>query len=295
MNTSNITFLGPLGTTFTHEVYCVLAKMYGAPIVTKENYIPASKNAEVLQVIENHGGYGAIAMETLAEARVDESVNSFLPLLRKYKNSNSCPIQIAGAIRMRLHFCLMARPGVSKDEIVSVIAHNKSFGACRKKVEALKVPLTEVPNNGSNGEAARLVAQDEAYAKFASLGPRCAALEYGLEILEPEFEDEIAVTTFFLIAPKVCAIKAGAENRMLVVWNAIDRPGSLRYALEPLEKENLNMIHINSVHVGNRTYDFICEVEGKDWELPSFNRAMSSFADRVNMYLQFGPFEIVDC
>jgi len=290
-----ITFLGPVGATFSHDAYDVLAGIYGAPkaIIEGEraNCIPASSNGEVLKLILEHGGYGAIAMETLAEGRVAEPLESFIDLLKLFKKTDKCPLQVIGAVKMRLHFCRMARKGVSPDSLRGIIAHGKSLGACKGKVALTRLETKEVK---SNGEAARLVAESDEYAAWAALGPKFAAERYGLQILDEAFEDGEAVTTFFLLGPKEHKVSVGRENRALIVFAAPHKPGGLVRSLIPFEEEGLNLIQIHSVHVGNHTYNFAIEVEVKEDQLGSFEKAMKSFGDHVEEFITFGPFGVVE-
>ena len=291
----NITFLGPIGATFSHDAYNILAEIYGTPAVEQTNYVAASSNGEVLRLIREHGGYGAIAMETLAEGRVAEPLESFIELLKTYSKTADCPFRVVGAIYLKLHFCLMARSGVSGSEITKIIAHPKSLGACKERVAKLAVSGVAVStmNVASNGEAARLVAEDDEYAGFAALGPRSAAEKYGLKILDAAFEDGEAITTFFLIAPVSHKVSVGKENRMLIVFRAPHEPGSLVKTLQPFAHEGLNLIQIHSVHAGNHTYNFAIEIEVKEEKLKSLDRAMKEFGEYVNTYLSFGPFEVI--
>ena len=290
-----VTFLGPVGATFSHDAYTILAEIYGAPkaIIEGEqaNCIPASSNGEVLKLILEHGGYGAIAMETLAEGRVAEPLESFIDLLKTYKKTDECLLQIIGAVKMRLHFCLMARKGVSLGSLQGIIAHAKSLGACKSKITLLGLPTKEVK---SNGEAARFVAEKNEYAVWAALGPRSAAEKYDLQILDEAFEDGEAVTTFFLLGPKEHKVSVGKENRALIVFKAPHKPGGLVRSLIPFEQEGLNLIQIHSVHVGNHTYNFAIEVEVSESQLGSFEKAMKSFGNHVEEFISFGPFEVLE-
>ncbi len=285
-----VTFLGPVGATFSHDAYNILAEIYGAPKVGETNYIQADSNSEVLRLVLKHGGYGAIAMETLAEGRVAEPVESFIELLKTYKKTESCPFHVVGAVHLKLHFCLMVRSGMTRKKITKVIAHPKALGACKDRIMKLGVP-TE--NSTSNGEAARLVASDEKYANCAALGPHSAAEKYGLKILSEAFEDEEAITTFFLVAPIQHKVSVGKENRMLIVFEAPHEPGSLVKTLQPFADEGLNLIQIHSVHVGNRAYNFAIEIEISDDKLLSLARAMAAFKKYVDTHLSFGPFEVL--
>lgn len=285
-----ITFLGPVGATFSHEAYDILAKLYGTPEADQENCVPANSNGEILKLIRQHGGYGAIAMETLAEGRVAEPLESFIELLKTCAKTSDCPFRIIGAIRLKLHFCLMVKPGADEGAIKQIIAHPKALGACRNGIAKLALPTINV---SSNGEAARLVSESSEYADCAALGPRTASKKYGLKVLNEEFEDGEAVTTFFLIAPASERISIGLENRVLIVFKVPHEPGALVRSLRPFEQEGLNMIQIHSVHAGNHAYNFAIEIEVKKDEMEALDRAMAAFKGHVDAYVSFGPFAIV--
>src|SRR3989344_4328165 len=289
-----ITFLGPLNATFSHDAYNLLAEIYGAPKEISEgpeaNCVPASSNGEILKLIGEHGGYGAIAMETRAEGRVAEPLESFIDLLNKYPKTEACPFHIVGAVKMKLHFCFMMRRGMSTTPPHGIIAHPKSLGACRERVRALGIPTQNAP---SNGEAARLVAESQEHALFAALGPRSAADKYGLEIINLAFEDKEAVTTFFLIAPKSHKIRVGEENRMLIVYELLHRSGTLVHSLLPFAQNGINLVQIHSVHAGNGVYNFAIEVESLKEDREWLRSAMEEFHHCTLKYLPFGPFEVL--
>ena len=288
MNT--VTFLGPIGATFSSDAYEILAELYKAPQIDGSTCVPASSNGEILNLILEHGGHGTIAMETLAEGRITEPLESFIDLLSVYADTSKCPLHIVGAIRLQLHFCLMARLGVSKPRISKIIAHPKAFGACKKQTIGLDRETVHV---SSNGEAARLVATDDTYQHDAAIGPRSAANKYGLEILDSAFEDTVAATTFFLIAPKSHCVSTGSVNRVLIVFKVPHVSGALVTALTPFANARLNLIQIHSAHSGNKTYDFAIEIEVLENELKALDQALVSFSRYVEKHLVFGPFEVL--
>ena len=285
-----ITFLGPFGATFSHEAYVKLAERFGAPKVTEENYIYATKNRDVLPLLIKHGGYGAIAMETLAEGRVAEPVEAFISLMDTFQTISECPFKIFSALRMNINFCLMARVGMTPDKIQKVIGHTKAFGACRHHLELLGKAMEESP---SNGKAAEDVARIESYAKCAALGPRSAAEKYGLNIMIDSFEDWQAITTFFLLGPKEHDSMKGEKNRSLVVFKTEHKPGALVNALIPFRDEGINLMQIHSVHAANGVYNFAIEVECDAPQLPNLERAMRAFEVSVSRHLSFGPFVVL--
>lgn len=297
MKNNKITFLGPVGATFSHDAYEVLAEIYNAPVIepeTASNCIPVATNGEILRAIATHGGYGTIAMETMAEGRVAEPLESFIELIKLYKDNMDCPLRVIGAVRHTLHICLLARHGITRDSLTTVIAHPKALGACKENILKLGVSTTTA---SSNGEAARLIAvfdgHNDKYKTAAALGPRSAAKKYGLTILDDSFEDSEAITTFFLIGPNSHTVSVGANNRILIIFKAPHRPGGLVDALKVFNDERLNLIQIHSVHAGKQTYNFAIEVDVREPELEALERAMKQFESRVEKYLSFGPFEII--
>lgn len=289
-----VTFLGPVGATFSHDAYDILSEIHDAPramaIGQDSNCVPAATNGEILRLVAGHGGYGAIAMETMAEGRVAEPLESFIDLLRLFGNGTQCPFHVVGAIRLRLHFCLMTRSGVDIGSIDRVLAHPKALGACRARLSVMDVPNVGVP---SNGEGARLVAESDEHRTSAALGPRSASEKYGLTVLHEAFEDAEAITTFFLVAPTSHKVSIGRTNRALIVFEVAHRPGALVRALQSFETEHLNMIQIHSVHAGNCTYNFAIEIDVGEGQLNAFEMAMGRFVCHVERHLTFGPFEVV--
>jgi prephenate dehydratase len=282
-----ITFLGPVGSTFSHQAYDVLAEMYDAPHPDRGSghYVPASTNREIPEKVSRLKGYGAVAMETVADARVAESLEGFISLLK----SDTKPISIIGAIRLKLNFCLMVRPRIDYEACGTVLAHPKAVGACKGFIASKQLQLVEV---SSNGEGARLVAEDTQYKDQAALGPRSAAEKYGLEVIHDGCEDAPAATTFFLIGPEERNAIVGKHNRVLIVFRLPHRPGSLVNALLPFA--TLNMIQIHSVHTGNHSYDFAIELDVTKEELEKFHAAHAKFSTLVDRHLTFGPFEVTE-
>jgi len=284
-----VTFLGPVGATFSHDAYNVMAQLYNTPNVLNADYVPATHNGEILDLIIGHGGYGSIAMETRAEGRVTQPLESFISMLGLYNDSN-CPITIIGALKMELHFCLMVRPGIAVTDVSGVVAHSKSLGACKNKIAAAGFATRET---NSNGEATRLVAEDDSYATYAALGPRSAAEKYGLQIVDSAYEDSRAVTMFFLIGPAHRTASIGERNRALIMFRLPHHPNALVEALKPFGDKGLNLVQIHSVYVALGTYDFAIEVEMSRNEISSFGEAMRIFERAVVKHITFGPFQVL--
>ncbi len=289
---NKIVFLGPYGATFSHDAYTILAKKYRAPTVTEGNYVAASSNSEVLRLIEEHGGFGALAMETLAGGRLNESLETFICLLNDQRRSKDFGFRVIGAVKLKISFCLMAQIHVEEKQVSEIIAHPKALEACKNRILTGHFRTLNVP---SNGEAARLVSLEDKYSRSAALGPKSAAQKYGLKVLNSSFEDEDAFTTFFLIGPEWHKVSIGRNNRILVIFKLKHTPYALVNALSPFARENLNVSQVHSVYCGRNSYHFAIEIELGRKQVASLNKAMYSFFDQVEDCVSFGPFEVAHC
>ena len=283
-----ITYLGPLGATFSERAYRLLSEKFDTPRIDADyaNCIPALKNGDIIPTIIRHGGYGAIAMQTRAEGRVAEPLESYITLLEKHPSG--APISILGALQMRISFALMSRIGSDSHDATVIIGHGKSLGACKKNIENWGIKTLEV---SSNGLAAEMVATDEQYARALALGPDSAAKKYGLTVIESAFEDMEAVTTFFLIGPKDKKVVVERENRALIIFEINNRKGALKAVIDILAE--INMIGIHSMHVENGSYHFSVEVECSGSDIVALENARRELEKFTNKCMFFGPFPVI--
>jgi prephenate dehydratase len=284
-----IVFLGPLGATFSADAYNVLARKFGAPkLDSSATYQSVKANSDIIPTLVGLGfNYGVIAMETMAQGKVVEPVESFMDLMDY--SQDTCPVSVIGAIKMEIHFALMTKPGVLLKNVQKVLCHEKTLGACRKGIEKAGFA---VETRSSNGLAA-LEVYSSKETNLAALGPISAAEKYGLSVLNDKFEDGKAVTTFFLLGSEELKPKILECNRAMIIFRTKHCVGSLVDALISFKDENLSLIHIHSAYAGKTEYNFAIEIELRKNQLSNFNRAMKKFRLAVSRCLVFGPFGLV--
>jgi prephenate dehydratase len=285
-----ITYLGPAGATFTSLAYDKLSIYFGTPKVTDPDVEVsyANTNEEVLKIMLNNGGYGAIAMETKARGRVDPPLNSFIELL--YAFNKSCQLQVLGALSMRINFALMVKKGIQLADIKTIHAHPKAFEACQINIQKLDVVTIE---SSSNGKAAEYVSQSDISQKLAVLGPIQEAQKYGLEVLNEVFEDEEAITTFYLIGPERYRMDSGIIRRCLTVFRIPHKPGALVKAITPFDIYGINLRLIHSLYYKNGVYDFAIETEYHPEMTDQHTRAHDTAHKYMERWIQFGPFSVI--
>ncbi len=292
MTSVNITYLGPEGATFSALAYTQLSKLCGAPLVgdVGSSLSLASANEEILPILLERGGYGAIAMETKAEGKVDPPINSFIDLLKSC--DEDCPIQVLAALRMKIHFALMAQPGLRLDQIKTVIAHPKAFGACKGNLRHLGAKLIDSPSNGKAAEDVSRTALNEG---VAALGPVEAAMKNRLDILNGSFGDTEAITTFLLLGPRSQQpVKdLNRMQRAISIFRVRHQPGALVKVLLPFGEEDINLRLIHSLHIENGTYHFAIETESLASRNDSHERAIRLAHEQMERRIQFGPFPVI--
>lgn len=236
-----ITYLGPSGVTFSAIAFYRMVEAFGVQdrVVGAEEAL-AARNDDIVPLVAEHHGWGAIAMETLSTGRVDPPVNSFIELLDAHDNE-SCPIGVVGALRMTINFVLMALPGLSLQRLEGVRGHAKAIGACKGNVDRLGVPILEAD---SNGQAAEDVALNPKFSMYGALAPMEAAVKYGLEVLSPAFEDKEAVTTFFLLGPRGWNVTSCKQQQSLLVFGLEHHPLALVNALSPFGESGMDLTYI---------------------------------------------------
>lgn len=286
MTNSPIVLLGPAGATFTYRAYSQVAPLFDAPPLNG-NIIEVRRNRDVLQTLaQNRGGFGLIAVETMANGRINDSLESFVRLGHR-KIGEHTP-HIIGAACVPLWFVLMSN-GIGIDEVEAVTAHEQALEACSEKIEARK---WHTEYSASNGRAAEDVATIERYKHFAALGPEEAAQKYGLRILDPHFQK--GLTTFYLLSSDRHKIRTGPYNRALVIFRTRGGSGALRQALKPFEDHDINMRHVHSVHVTNGVYEFVAEIEARAEHLDAVSASVRDMRDITERCSIVGPFSTLD-
>jgi prephenate dehydratase len=287
-----VSLLAPLGTTFSHAAYMTFMQRFGAPFVDASNFVKADSNSAILGLVQEHGGFGVIAMETLAELRVTESVDSFVALLKRYRSPAECPFTIAAGVRKTLSFALMVHPQGDHTQ-KNLIAHPKSLGACAKWIEKEGYVTTSLSEG--NGRAAELVASSTEYRNYAVVGPRMAADTLGLEVFDEDIEDEPAKTTFFMLAPKTHPQFHGSAFRVLVVFKfPKNKPGLIHVSTGPFARYNIDLIQIYNTSGSRDGYHFLYEMVAPASQLGDLEAALGEFLPMVSDHLVFGPFPVID-
>jgi len=207
--------------------------------------------------------------DLLADVAAGELEGAIVPLENALEGTVSATIDglvfdhdlvIVREIVLPIHLHLLARPGVTLDEVTQVRSYVHALAQVRGLVHRLRLPTEQTT---STSQAARDVA--ESREPWAAIGSRLAGSLFGLEVLEADVEDHPDnATRFVLVGRGDVALPTGHDRTTIVCFQDADRPGSLYGILGRFAARDLNLTKLESrpTKRGLGDYCFVIEFEG---------------------------------
>ena len=265
--TARLAYLGPPG-TFTEEA------LLSAPEGANAEPVPMQTVPEVIAAVESGDVDGGMVP---IENSIEGSVNVTLDTLA----FDATSVTIQREIVLPVRHALLARKGVSVDEIVVVVSHPHATAQCRKFL-AENLPKAEVRAANSTAEAAQIVSERGPIEPWAAIGTQLAATLYGLETLAPDIEDRRENSTRFVLVGREPVGPTGSDKTSLVCFIEKDRPGALLAILHEFSDRGINLTKLESRPTKERLgeYCFFIDVEGHAGET-EVGHALQSLRTKV--------------
>ena len=177
-------------------------------------------------------------------------------------------VRIVGESVLAVHHCLIARAGVSPEDVTVVISHPQALGQCAGFLRT-RLPGAQLRAAASTAEAIRIVADGD--EPWAALGPRSAADRYGGHVLAAAVEDAAGNETRFawLARSDGAELESGSGSRprktAIAFWSReSDHPGWLVDVLGEFARRGVNLTRIESRprKVGLGEYVFFVDLDG---------------------------------
>lgn len=241
-----VAYLGPEGTYTQAAVYKHFGQQVSARAVTAID--------EIFRDVESGSAtYGVVPIENSTEGMIV----STLDLLA------ATPLSICGEVWLPVHHQLLTTQARLED-IKVLYSHPQSFAQCRRWLDA-KLPGVPREPVGSNGVAAKRVAEGGVAGGAAAIASAAAGELYGLQILAANIEDDPNNTTRFLVIGRQNPESTGADRTSLVCSApAGGEAGALFRLLEPFAAAGINLSKIESrpSRRGLWDYNFFLDLEG---------------------------------
>lgn len=245
------TYLGPSG-TFTE------AALLTVPGALDAARVPATSVPDALERLRN--GEADAAMVPI-ENSVEGGVTATLDAIA----AGGADLRIIREVLVPITFVLVARPGVSLEDIRTVSTHTHAWAQVRAWVAANLRGVDYVPGSSTAAAALGLLHENPGY-QAAVCSPTVAQQHPDLEVLAHNIGDnKNAVTRFVLVARnKPAPAPTGADKTTLVIPLPQDRPGALLDLLEQFSTRGINLSRIESRPTGEflGSYFFSIDIDG---------------------------------
>jgi prephenate dehydratase len=161
-------------------------------------------------------------------------------------------LSITAEVILPISHNLIGPPGATIDQVRFVQSHPVALAQCTRFFEA-HPQITRVAAEDTGGSVREVVRAGD--PQRAAIASRRAAEIYGGSILQSHLEDHREnYTRFVLLSPKP-GMPAGANKISLVVF-LLHQPGALHQALEPIARQNINLVKIESRPIMGHPFEY---------------------------------------
>ncbi len=243
MALSRVGYLGPEG-SFSHEAVLTLGDI--------EPVACASIGDVLAGVAEGRWDRGLVPLENAIEGTVSATIDGLV---------FDHDLVIEREVVLPIHLHLLARPGVTPDQVTRVASYVHALAQVRGYLSTL--PLAHVDQTTSTSEAAREVARSS--EPWAAVGSAVAGSLFGLEIIEADIADHPGNATRFVeVGRGDVAAPTGNDRTSIVCFQDADRPGSLYGILGRFAARDINLTKLESrpTKLGLGDYCFVIEFDG---------------------------------
>ena len=268
IKTMKVAYLGPL---YSYS-YLAAVEHFGQ----SAELAPVGGIAAVFEEVDrNQAEFGIVPIENTTDGRVIDTLDMF----------SRMPLKICGEVQLRIHHYLLGKG--ERSAIKEVYSKPQALSQCRGWL-AKHLPGARLVEMTSTAAAAQLAADRPGAAAVAS---RQAAVNYGLNVLADNIEDnERNITRFAIIGDKTT--KRTGRDKTSLMMEISHKPGALADCLGAFKRAGVNMTWIESfpmTGVANE-YLFFVELEGHEVEA-KVKRAIDGVTKKADKVTVLGSYE----
>ena len=237
--------------------------------------VPVGTISAVFEEVDcGHSDFGLVPFENSTDGRISDTLDMFTRV----------PVKICDQVEMPIHHTLLGK--CLRTEIQEVYSRQQPLSQCRNWL-AKHLPAARLIEVTSSSTAAQLAGTKAGAAAIAS---RQAGVEYGLNVLAENIEDNPHNTTRFAVIGGRAPERTG-NDRTAILFQMEHRPGTLADAVNVFKRNKVNLTWIESFPVpgSDRAYLFFAEMEGHQTE-PRFRRAMAALERKALRLEVLGSF-----
>uniref|UniRef100_A0A7C9DZ47 Arogenate dehydratase n=1 Tax=Opuntia streptacantha TaxID=393608 RepID=A0A7C9DZ47_OPUST len=202
--------------------------------------VPCEEFEDVLKAVEQRVAEKAVLP---IESSLGGSIHRNYDLLLRHQ------LHIVGEVQLQAHFCLLALPGVSEEQLKRVLSHPQALAQSDRFLSKLGIIRENVDDTAA---AAQFIASNDLRDAAAVASARTAEI-YGLNVLAHGIQDDPhSITRFLLLARDPIIPKADKPFKTSIVFTLEEGPGVLFKALAVFSLRNINLTKIESRPQGKR-------------------------------------------
>jgi prephenate dehydratase len=199
---------------------------------------------------------------------------------------------IVGELYLRIGHCLIANRGVSRRRIKRVLSHPQALAQCRKYLKRYR---SLQPVETVNTAVAVKTIKDQGATDTAAIASMQAAIDFDMEILEENIQDDQTNTTRFLVLSRSPLKTAPPSSAMKssIVFSMEDSPGSLFRSLAVFSLRDIDLFKIESRPTFGEgfNYLFYLDFEG-DSTSEAQKNALNHLREKTTFFRFLGSYPI---
>lgn len=263
-----VAYLGPAGTFSEQAAFT----QFGQSI----SCVPCSSIDEVFRAVDaGSADFGVAPVENSSEGAVSRTLDLLL----------DTDLKITGEIALSIKHHLLTKTG-QLDGITRVLAHPQALAQCQRWLSS-NAPKLDRQAVSSNGEAAKLAAQDSTVAAIAG---DSAQQQYALQAVQTQIQDDPHNRTRFVVISHGSCQPSG-KDQTSVILSVNNKPGAVHQLLAPLAKHGVSMNRLESrpARRGTWEYFFYIDMDGHATD-PKVAAALSELQAEAAFFKNLGSY-----